>query len=308
MMNNNIKPNKSTFWDKVKKNLNPYTIVIFTLLMIYCVYQIALLAWGLMKSLHDPVDYLVRGTVSNWPDKFSLVNYVKAFSTISITLERHLGGYKIYLAEMFMNSFFYSFGSAAVSVITCCTVAYVVNKHNFRFNKVINFVFWFSYMVPIMGTMGSTIQITEALGIRNTWIGMFILKMTFTGGNSFLLFGAAFRSLDNGYKEAAIIDGAGDFQVMVQIMFPLVKGLIFTFFILGFIGCWNDYYTPMIYLQKNPTAAYGLYRFNNNQSQGTNFLTYKLAGFMILMIPTFIIFMIFKDKFMASVTEGGMTG
>ena len=308
MMNNNIKPNKSTFWDKVKKNLNPYTIVIFTLLMIYCVYQIALLAWGLMKSLHDPVDYLVRGTVSNWPDKFSLVNYVKAFSTISITLERHLGGYKIYLAEMFMNSFFYSFGSAAVSVITCCTVAYVVNKHNFRFNKVINFVFWFSYMVPIMGTMGSTIQITEALGIRNTWIGMFILKMTFTGGNSFLLFGAAFRSLDNGYKEAAIIDGAGDFQVMVQIMFPLVKGLIFTFFILGFIGCWNDYYTPMIYLQKNPTAAYGLYRFNNNQSQGTNFLTYKLAGFMILMIPTFIIFMIFKDKFMASVTEGGMKG
>ena len=308
MMNNNIKPNKSTFWDKVKKNLNPYTIVIFTLLMIYCVYQIALLAWGLMKSLHDPVDYLVRGTVSNWPDKFSLVNYVKAFSTISITLERHLGGYKIYLAEMFMNSFFYSFGSAAVSVITCCTVAYVVNKHNFRFNKVINFVFWFSYMVPIMGTMGSTIQITEALGIRNTWIGMFILKMTFTGGNSFLLFGAAFRSLDNGYKEAAIIDGAGDFQVMVQIMFPLVKGLIFTFFILGFIGCCNDYYTPMIYLQKNPTAAYGLYRFNNNQSQGTNFLTYKLAGFMILMIPTFIIFMIFKDKFMASVTEGGMKG
>ena len=64
----------------------------------------------------------------------------------------------------------------------------------------------------------------------------------------------------------------------------------------------------MIYLQKNPTAAYGLYRFNNNQSQGTNFLTYKLAGFMILMIPTFIIFLVFKDKFMASVTEGGMKG
>ncbi len=307
-MNNNIKPNKATFWERIKKNLNPYTITIFMLLMVYCVYQIALLAWGFMKSLHDPVDYLVRGTVSNWPDKFSFVNYVKAFSTISITLERHLGGYKIYLAEMFLNSFFYSFGSAAVSVITSCTIAYVVNKHNFRFNKVINFVFWFSYMVPIMGTMGSTIQITEALGMRNTWLGMFILKMTFTGGNSFLLFGAAFRSLDNGYKEAAIIDGAGDFQVMVQIMFPLVKGLIFTFFILGFIGCWNDYYTPMIYLQKNPTAAYGLYRFNNNQSQGTNFLTYKLAGFMILMIPTFIIFMIFKDKFMASVTEGGMKG
>ena len=307
-MENNIKPVKSTFSEKLKKVLNPYTVAIFIILMIYCIYQFALMGWGLIKSLHDPEDFILFGTVSNWPDKFSLVNYVKAFSTIKVTLERHLGGYDIYLAEMFLNSLFYSVGSSLVYTFTSCSVAYVVNKHNFKFNKVINMIFWFTYMVPIMGTMGSTIQITTALGLRNTWVGMFILKLTFTGGNAFLLFGAAFRSLDGGYKEAALIDGASDLQVMVQIMFPLIKGLIFTFFILGFIGCWNDYYTPMIYLQKNPTAAYGLYKFNSNQSQGTNFLTYKLAGFMILMIPTFIIFMAFRNKFMASVTEGGMKG
>ena len=307
-MDGGIKPIKSGLNKKIKKNLNPYTVLIFTVLLTYCVFQIALLAWGLIKSLHDPEDYLLRGTVSNWPDKFSFINYIKAFSAISITLERHLGGYTVYLAEMFLNSLFYSFGCAAVYTMTSCTMAYVVNKHKFKFNNVINFIFWFTYMVPIMGTMGSTIQITETLGIRNTWIGMFIMKMTFTGGNAFLLFGAAFRSIDNGYKEAAIIDGASDFQVMVKIMFPLIKGLIFTFFILGFIGYWNDYYTPMIYLQKNPTAAYGLFKFNNNQSQGTNFLTYKLAGFMILMIPTFVIFLFAKDRFMGDLTAGGIKG
>ena len=308
MTDKNIKPVKKTLKEKLKKNLNIYTVSIFVILMVYCIYQIAILAWGLMKSLHDPEDYLLRGTVSNWPDKFSLVNYIKAFSTISITLERHLGGYTIYLGEMFLNSLLYSFISASVYTMTACMVAYVVNKHNFRFNKVVNFIFWFTYMVPIMGTMGSTIQITETLGLRNTWFGIIALKLTFTGGNAFLLFGAAFRSLDNGYKEAAIIDGASDLQVMVQIMFPLVKGLIFIFFMLGFIGYWNDYYTPMIYLQKNPTAAYGLFRFNNNQAQGTNFLTYKLAGFMILMIPTFIIFMICRNRFMGNLSEGGIKG
>ncbi|MBQ3493618.1 MAG: carbohydrate ABC transporter permease [Clostridia bacterium] len=308
MENNVIKPNKVSFKEKLKRNLNPYTITIFILLTVYCIYQFLLLGWGFMKSLHDPEDYLLRGTVSNWPDKFSLTNYIKAFSTIHVTLDRHLGGYTIYLGEMLFNSLFYAIGCSVVGTMTSCFMAYVVNKHNFKFNKVINFIFWFSYMVPIMGSMGSTIQIVETLNLRNTWIGLFIMKMTFTGGNSFLLFGAAFRGLDDGYKEAATIDGAGNFQVMFQIMLPLVKALTFTFIMIGFIGWWNDYYTPMIYLQKNPTAALGLYKFNSNQSQGTNFLTYKLAGFMILMIPTFIIFMIFKNKFMYNVSEGGMKG
>ena len=98
-------------------------------------------------------------------------------------------------------------------------------------------------MVPVMGSMPSMIRLTEALNLRNTWPGIFIMKMTFTGGNSFLIFGAAFKGLDNGYKEAATIDGAGDFQVMVQIMFPLVKSLIFTFIIfIIFYYKWRVFY------------------------------------------------------------------
>jgi len=303
-----IKTNKVSFKDRLRKWANPYTITVFIILTVYCIYQISILAWGFMKSLHDPEDYLVQGTVANWPDKFSIANYIKAFETISIRLERHLGDREVYLAEMLFNSLFYSIGCAVVGVMTSCVVAYVVNKHDFKFNKVINFVYFFSLMVPVLGSMPSTIRLTEALHLRNTWPGIFIMKMTFTGGNSFLIFGAAFKSLDNGYKEAAVIDGAGDLQVMVQIMFPLVKSLIFTFMMISFIGYWNDYSAPLVYLQKYPPAALGLFRFNNNQSQGTNFLTYKLAGFMILMIPTFIIFMIFRDKFMYNVSEGGMKG
>ena len=303
-----IKPNKMSFKDKLRKWANPYTITVFIILLAYCIYQIAILAWGFMKSMHDPEDYLLQGTVANWPEVWSLQNYIKAFSTIAITLERHLGGRTVYLGEMLFNSLFYSIGCAVVGVMTSCVVSYVVNKHNFKFNKVINFIFYFSLMVPVMGSMPSMIRLTEALNLRNTWPGIFIMKMTFTGGNSFLIFGAAFKGLDNGYKEAATIDGAGDFQVMVQIMFPLVKSLIFTFMMISFIGYWNDYSAPLVYLQQYPPAALGLFKFNSNQSQGTNFLTYKIAGFMILMIPTFIIFMIFKNKFMYNVTEGGMKG
>ena len=137
MENNVIKPNKVSFKEKLKRNLNPYTITIFILLTVYCIYQFLLLGWGFMKSLHDPEDYLLRGTVSNWPDKFSLTNYIKAFSTIHVTLDRHLGGYTIYLGEMLFNSLFYAIGCSVVGTMTSCFMAYVVNKHNFKFADVI---------------------------------------------------------------------------------------------------------------------------------------------------------------------------
>ena len=136
-----IKPNKMSFKDKLRKWANPYTITVFIILLAYCIYQIAILAWGFMKSMHDPEDYLLQGTAANWPEVWSLQNYIKAFSTIAITLERHLGGRTVYLGEMLFNSLFYSIGCAVVGVMTSCVVSYVVNKHNFKFNKVINFIF-----------------------------------------------------------------------------------------------------------------------------------------------------------------------
>ena len=299
---------------KIKKyyrnsGFSVYKLVFFILLSLYSVIFISLLLWGFIKSLHGFDDFIAGGMkASSWPGVFSLENYIKAFENIKITTPRNVGGRTVYFAEMIFNSVFYSVGCATVSTMTSCIVAYLTVKHKFWFNKVINFIYFFTLMVPILGAMPATIRTTEMLGLRNTWIGMFIMRMTFTGGTSFLLYQAAFRSLDDGYKEAAVIDGASHLQVMVQIMFPMIRTIILTFFMMGFISYWNDYTIPMVYLQANPTASYGLYALDKSQGQGLGFVTIRVAGFMLLILPTFTLFLLFKDKLMGNLTEGGIKG
>ena len=64
----------------------------------------------------------------------------------------------------------------------------------------------------------------------------------------------------------------------------------------------------MVYLSKFPTASYGMYMFNKANSSDFDYIIYKVAGFMILIIPTFILFMLFNDKMMGNLTVGGLKG
>ncbi len=294
---------------KKKLKFNAYMAIFFTLLCVYTLILIALLCWGLIKSLHELDDFILGGSsAASWPGKFSFQNYLDAFSVISYKLPTAAGGGEVGLAEMLFNSIMYATGSAVVSVLTSCVMAYVTVKHKFGFNKIINAIFYFALLVPIVGAMPASIRITNSLNLMDKWHGVFFMKLNFVGGVGFLIFQAAFKSLDDGYKEAALIDGASHFHIMVLISFPLVKTTIMTLFMMKFIEFWNDYQTPMIYLPTHPTAAYGLFAFNRDTNPHYAFITYKVAGFMILLLPILLVFLILKDKMMGGLTEGGLKG
>lgn len=292
-----------------KTKFNAYGLIIFILLITYTVVLFTLLVWGFIKSLHEFDDFILGGaSASAWPGKFTIQNYVEAFQRISVKLPLHQGGRTIYLAEMIFNSLLYSVGGSAVHTLTTCIVAYLTVKHKFWFNKVINAIFYFALLVPIVGATPATLKVTMDLNLMDTWLGAMLMKMNFVGGIGFLLFQAAFKSLDDGYKDAALIDGASHMTIMFSISFPLIKTTISTLFMMSFISLWNDYQTPMLYLPTHITAAYGLYKFNGGSNPQYAYITYKVAGFMILLIPIIVIFLIFKDKLMGNLTEGGLKG
>lgn len=296
---------------KSMKWMNPYTVVVFILLVTYSLILCSLLAWGFVKSLHEYADFALGGEKAHsWPKVWTLDNYVKAFEVIQVPLARKYGGGSVLLGGMVLNSVIYAAGCATVGTLTTCIVAYLTVKHKFAFNKVVVGIFYFVWLVPLIGSGGATIKLMTNLNLIHTWVGVFLMKANYVSGMSFLIFRSVFSSLDDGYKEAALIDGASHFKVMVQICLPLVKTTIITMWMMDFIACWNDYSTPMIYLEANPTAAYGLYVYNQNKSAGGAFahVTYKVAGFMILLMPIVALFAIFKDKFMGNLLEGGLKG
>ena len=91
-------------------------------------------------------------------------------------------------------------------------------------------------------------------------------------------------------------------------MLPMVRTTILALFILGFIGSWNDYQTPMVYLPSMPTIAYGLFRFRYSSDSLVSAIPMQITGCVVVMIPIMILFIVFRNKIMGNLALGGIKG
>ena len=129
-------------------------------------------------------------------------------------------------------------------------------------------------------------------------------------GSNFLIMYAFFRSVDRTYMEAAEIDGANRFDIFFRIMLPLAAGPFLSLFLLTFIGQWNNYETPILFLNTMPTLSSGLYQFYEQMtfSDSTSPHTVFFAGILLASLPVIIMVAIFGDKMMKNVNMGGIKG
>lgn len=280
-----------------------FKTVVFTVLTLYVLILFSLMYLTLTTSFKSLFD-LMNNKVG-LPKEWIFKNYVDAFEMFNMVLPSKR---KVYLGEMFWNTLLYAGGSAFFATITPCLVAYCCAKFSVKLNKFIYGTVIVGMILPIVGALPSSIQVCKALGIFDTMIGMWIMKANYMG-TYFLVFYGTFKSLSNEYKEAAIIDGASDYCVLFKIVFPLVKSVLLATFVLNFIAFWNDYQTPLIYLESYPTAAVGMFSFSYAaSSNGASLPNMQMTGCVILFLPVFILFIALKDLFMGNLTVGGLKG
>lgn len=235
----------------------------------------------------------------------TLDNFIKVFKEFNypVTLGDGTPG-AFYFDGLLINSFLYAVGAAAAATLCPCLVGYATAKFRYKFS---NFLISFIYVLmglPIVGTTVSEIEMTQNLGIYNTIPGMWILKFGFIGLYT-LLFNATFVSIPNEYEEAAYMDGAGNWQIMTRVMWPLAKSTMFLVFILSFVGFWSDYSTPMYFLPSYPTLSLSLLNFA--ELSGTT-ETMQMAACVLLCIPTLTLYIAFTDKFTENLQIGGIKG
>jgi multiple sugar transport system permease protein len=108
-------------------------------------------------------------------------------------------------------------------------------------------------------------------------------------------------------EEAAVIDGANHFQIYWKIMLPLAKPALATLAIFTFMGTWNDFFNPLIYLNstKNFTLTTGLAFFQG--SAATDY-TRLMAGVMVSVIPILIVYAFAQKYFTEGVVMSGIKG
>lgn len=281
-----------------------FPLILLILLSLYTISLMIPLVWTIINSFKDKFEFAIDSF--SLPTKFVFSNYLEAFTSMSVpVIKPGVGRITYPMLALIQNSLIYALGCAFFGTFTPCIVAYACAKFPYKFNKIIYAIVIFTMIFPIVGNLPSQLQLTRDLKIHDTLIGSYLMSANFLG-LYFLVFYGAFKNLAPGYAEAAMVDGASQWTILTKITLPLIKPIITIVFVLVFIGYWNDYQTPMLFLPSRPTLAYGVYYFSQSTDTALSFVTMQLAGCMVVIIPIFLLFMVFKDKMIGNISFGGL--
>ena len=122
----------------------------------------------------------------------------------------------------------------------------------------------------------------------------------------FLLTGF-YRTLPGSLREAAAIDGCGEWRIFTHVYVPLAAPGMATAAIFQFLGVWNEYQFALVFLtnDKLKTLPVGLYNLSVSQQYAANWSA-LFAGVTILCLPTFLIFVILQERIVAGLTVGAV--
>ena len=289
---------------KEKKKISLLFPILFAVLILYSVILFALFIWGFLTAMRENLGFI--SDPFGFEGGLHIDNFEKAFFLFQTTVKGVDGGYRtVYIEEMFLNSLIYSLGCSFVNTFVTCVVAYVASKFDFKICGIISTMVIVLLALPIVGNLPAEISMAKMLNIYGTMGGMFIMRAAFIGPY-FLIFAAVFKGVPKDFTEAGYIDGANEFTIFFNLMMPMVNDTFMTIMLLSFIGYWNDYSVPLIYLPDNPPLALGLYRFNASTDNEISTVPMKMAGCFIVSIPILIIFIAFQNKLMGNISMGGL--
>lgn len=226
------------------------------------------------------------------PLKAALENYTKAWSTV------HMGIY-------FTNSVVVTAASVVLVVALSAPAAYAISRVAFRGNTFVSYYFIAGMGLPLQLIMIPLFVLLAKLGIANTLPGLILAYIGVSIPFTVLLLTGFFRTLPTELEDAAAIDGCSEFSVFWRVMLPLAGPGIFTAAIFNFISMWNEFLLAMMIINKDELRTMPLGLMNIRYTmQYTADWSGLFAAVVIVILPSFLIYILLSEKVIAGLTLG----
>ncbi len=252
------------------------------------------LIWMLSTSLKHNRDTLIMPPT--WiPDPFVWEKYVEIWQKAPL----HLG----FINSLTIAAPVIVFGSFFTSL-----AAFAFAKMKFRFKQGIFLALLATMMIPFPVIMIPQFLVFSQIGWIDTLLPLIVPAML---GNVFMLFFLRqyLNGVSNALIEAATIDGSSMFGTYWRIILPIIKPAIAAQVILWFMGVWNDYLGPLIYVFSQHKMPIQLMIANFNAYYAIqNDFPLIMAASVVAMLPMIIVFVIFQRQIIESVAITGIKG
>lgn len=279
---------------KMKKISLSQIIAFIFLLAMACIWIIPL-AYGVLTSFKSEMELMTAG-FKILPIEWVLTNYQELLMDEGSTP----------LIRWFLNSLFISVSHTLLVLVVVSLSAFAYSRLQFKGKDALFTFLLATMMFPSVVNLIPLYKIVDILSWVNTPLAMIVPGAS--GVFNIFLVKQFMDNIPKDFDEAAQIDGASEVTIFFKIILPLVKPVLLVVSLFAFTGSWNDFLWPSIVfndIEKMPITS-GLQLLQGMYQAQPTLL---MAGALIAIIPTFILYLFAQKYFLESMSlSAGVKG
>ncbi len=272
--------------DRVLSIANTVFLIIFAIISFFPIYMV------IVNSLKSQDE--IFNNVLGLPSKLHFENYTEAFSQVD-------------LLQVTMNSVIVTGVGLVGIVIAGALAGYKLARTPGKISNVLFLMFMSSMLIPFHSIMITLTRVAKELGLQGSTFGLGLIYIGLGVNMAIFLCHGFVKTIPKELEEAAKIDGAGEMQTFIKIIFPLLLPILVTIAILDILWLWNDFLLPLLMLTdvNNYTLILSV---NMLFGEYNNDWPKILASLVMTTLPIVVFYAFFQKYILDGIAEGAVKG
>jgi len=267
---------------------------IYAFLGFWSLVVIVPMVWVLVTSFKTDQEIFF----SPWlpPAQLMFENFVRAWT-------------KAMIGQYLFNTLLVLIPAIFFTLVFSTMAGYILARFTFPRNRVIFYAFLGGMLFPVMLALVPLFFLLQSFKIIDSHFGLILVYIAYSLPFTIFFMTGFLKTLPTELLEAAIIDGAGQYQLFFEIVIPLAKNGLVSMGIFNFLGQWNQYILPLVLLTSNDkyVLSQGL-AFLQHQQRYQSDWSGLFAAIVIVMVPTLLVYSIFQNQIQRGLTVGALKG
>jgi multiple sugar transport system permease protein len=261
------------------RRINLGSMFVSGLTLIGAIFWAFPLYWGIITTMKPEQD-VVRPGLNLWPETWTLDAYAHVLFNTKI-------------GTWYINSLVTA-GSVTILVIMMSAAAgYAISQLNFPGRKVLWWMILASFMVPIPALIVNHFVLMANLGLLNSWPGVILPQLL--APVTVMIYKQFFDSVPKDFREAAVMDGATEMQLLFRLYLPMNWGITTALAIITFIGAWNAFLWPFLAVTSEDMMNVTVGITQVTDAFGVKYAR-DLASAILAALPVALVYLIFQRR------------
>lgn len=246
------------------------------------------LYWALVTTVKPEVE-VVRPGLRLLPETFTLEAYAFVLANSR-------------LPTWYLNSMVTSLGVTLLVVSSSMLAGYALSQIAFPGRRLLYGMILASFMVPISALIVNHFLLVHRLGLLDSWGGIMLPQLIHPV--VIIVYKQFFDAIPREYREAAIVDGAGHFQLLFRIFLPMTTSVTAALAIITFISAWNNFLWPFLAQNSQEMMNVTVGITQVREAYGIRYAR-ETAAAVVAGLPMVLLYLVFQRQITRAIVLSG---